>query len=49
MKKKYPYGKGKVKWVSTDWLEEHLDDEKLMKLDVQPNVHDYIQELLIWV
>ncbi len=40
--KTYPYGEGVVKWVSTDWLEEHFDD--LMILDVQPNVHDYIQE-----
>lgn len=41
--KKYPYGKGRVKWVSTDWLEENLDEE-LMILDSQPNVHDYIKE-----
>jgi thiosulfate/3-mercaptopyruvate sulfurtransferase len=41
--KTYPYGEGIVKWVSTDWLEEHIDDE-LMIMDVQPNVHDYIQE-----
>jgi thiosulfate/3-mercaptopyruvate sulfurtransferase len=44
MKKQYPYGKGQVKWVSTEWLETHLVDENLMILDVQPNVHDYIQE-----
>jgi thiosulfate/3-mercaptopyruvate sulfurtransferase len=44
MKKEYPYGEGVVKWVSTDWLEEHLEDRGLMILDVQPNVHDYIQE-----
>lgn len=44
MRKKYPYGKGTVKWVSTEWLEEHLDAENLMVLDVQPNVHDYIKE-----
>jgi thiosulfate/3-mercaptopyruvate sulfurtransferase len=43
MTKKYPYGTGKVNWVSTVWLEDHLDDE-LHILDVQPNVHDYIQE-----
>jgi thiosulfate/3-mercaptopyruvate sulfurtransferase len=43
VEKKYPYGEGKVKWVSTEWLGEHLEDEKLMILDVQPNVHDYIQ------
>jgi thiosulfate/3-mercaptopyruvate sulfurtransferase len=41
--KSYPYppGDGKVKWVSTEWLGEHIDDD-LMILDVQPNVHDYI-------
>jgi thiosulfate/3-mercaptopyruvate sulfurtransferase len=39
----YPSGEGKVKWVSTDWLEEHLDDDILI-MDVQPNVHDYLQE-----
>ena len=46
MEKTYPYppGEGKVKWVSTDWLQEHLKDKNLMILDVQPNVHDYIQE-----
>jgi len=44
MKKQYPYGEGVVKWVSTGWLEEHLEDKGLMILDVQPNVHDYIQE-----
>ncbi|KPJ60436.1 MAG: thiosulfate sulfurtransferase [Latescibacteria bacterium DG_63] len=43
MKKEYPYGEGTVKWVSTDWLEEHLG-RGLTVLDVQPNVHDYIQE-----
>lgn len=41
--KKYPHGFGEVKWVSTDWLEEHLEDERLMILDVQPDIHDYIQ------
>jgi thiosulfate/3-mercaptopyruvate sulfurtransferase len=44
MEKQYPYGKGPVKWVSTAWLEAHLGDAGLMILDVQPNVHDYIQE-----
>jgi thiosulfate/3-mercaptopyruvate sulfurtransferase len=42
--KEYPYGEGIVKWVSTDWLGTHLEDPGLMKLDVQPNIHDYIQE-----
>ena len=46
MEKTYPYppGAGKVKWVSTEWLQEHLEDKNLTILDVQPNVHDYIQE-----
>lgn len=44
MNKEYPYGKGKVKWVSTHWLEENLNDESMMFLDCQPNVHDYIAE-----
>jgi len=42
--KTYPYAVGPVKWVSTGWLEEHLEDEGLMILDVQPNIHDYILE-----
>ncbi len=40
----FPPGEGKVKWINTDWLEENLEDEDLMILDVQPNVHDYIKE-----
>ena len=44
MKKQYPFGTGIVRWISTDWLEQHLHDENLTILDVQPNVHDYIQE-----
>jgi thiosulfate/3-mercaptopyruvate sulfurtransferase len=44
MDKEYPYGEGVVRWVSTDWLEDHLLDDGLMILDVQPNVHDYFQE-----
>lgn len=44
MAKQYPHGTGKVKWVSTAWLDEHLHDDDLQLLDVQPNVHDYIQE-----
>lgn len=39
----YPHRKGKIKWVSTSWLENHLEDKDLMILDVQPTVHDYIQ------
>ena len=35
-----PYGVGRLKWVSTDWLADHLEDG-LTILDVQPDVHDY--------
>jgi thiosulfate/3-mercaptopyruvate sulfurtransferase len=44
MAKEYPHGKGTCKWVSTDWLARRLGDSALMMLDVQPNIHDYIQE-----
>jgi thiosulfate/3-mercaptopyruvate sulfurtransferase len=44
MAKAYPHGKGAVKWVSTDWLQTHLEDEGLTILDCQPNIHDYIAE-----
>ncbi len=44
MIKQYPYGKGIVKWISADWLEEHLEDSNIMILDCQPNIHDYIHE-----
>lgn len=30
-----------MKWISTDWLADHLKDD-ITILDVQPNVHDYI-------
>lgn len=39
----YPSGDSKVKWVSTDWLEDHLGD-RMAIIDVQPNVHDYVAE-----
>jgi thiosulfate/3-mercaptopyruvate sulfurtransferase len=40
----YPSGNGKVRLVSTGWLEEHRGDGGLVIIDCQPNVHDYIQE-----
>ena len=43
MTKQYPHGEGVVKWVDVQWLMEHINDEDLMILDVQPNVHDYIK------
>jgi thiosulfate/3-mercaptopyruvate sulfurtransferase len=44
--KVYPYAKaqGPVKWVSTEWLGDHLEDDQLMIVDCQPNVHEYIKE-----
>lgn len=44
MTKHYPYGTGTVRWVSTDWLSENLNKQEMIILDVQPNVHDYIEE-----
>jgi thiosulfate/3-mercaptopyruvate sulfurtransferase len=44
MKKNYPYGTGTVRWVSTDWLHENLNKHEMTVLDIQPNVHDYIEE-----
>ncbi|MFW6324940.1 MAG: sulfurtransferase [Desulfovibrionales bacterium] len=38
-----PFGFGRIKWVTTKWLEEHLEDENLSILDVQPDVRDYIK------
>jgi thiosulfate/3-mercaptopyruvate sulfurtransferase len=38
-----PKGDARVKWVSTEWLGEHLQD-KMTIIDVQPNIHDYIAE-----
>jgi thiosulfate/3-mercaptopyruvate sulfurtransferase len=43
MAKEYPHGEGIVKWVDTTWLNDHADDDALMILDAQPNVHDYIK------
>ena len=40
----YPEGKSTVKWVSTEWLEQHHTDDNLMVLDTQPDIHDYITE-----
>jgi thiosulfate/3-mercaptopyruvate sulfurtransferase len=44
MKKDYPYGSGTVKWVSTDWLSENLKKQEMLIVDVQPNIHDYIEQ-----
>ena len=38
-----PFGTGAVKGVTTAWLEEHLREEKLVILDAQPDIHDYIR------
>jgi len=44
MAKVYPFGEGKIKWVSTEWLEDNLSKEDLHILDCQPNTHDYFVE-----
>ena len=44
MMKHYPYGTGTVRWVSTDWLYENQNKLEMVIIDVQPNVHDYIEE-----
>jgi thiosulfate/3-mercaptopyruvate sulfurtransferase len=36
-------GVGGVRWVSTAWLQAHLQDEELQVLDCQPDIHDYIK------
>jgi thiosulfate/3-mercaptopyruvate sulfurtransferase len=41
---KYPYGKGEIRLVSTEWLATQLREGEIMILDVQPNIHDYIRE-----
>ncbi|WP_243670650.1 hypothetical protein [Methanoculleus chikugoensis] len=40
----YPRGDGKVKLVNSEWLDRHRNDANLTVVDVQPNIHDYIQE-----
>ncbi len=47
MEKNYPYPQrnSSVKWVDTEWLKGHLNDDMAI-LDVQPNIHDYIVEHL---
>ena len=40
----YPPDESHVKWVSTDWLNEHLDDRGLMIIDAQPDLYDYVQQ-----
>ena len=39
----FPSGEGKVRWVSSDWLADHLEDDMVI-IDTQPNIHDYIAE-----
>lgn len=33
-----------VKWVSTEWLNQHIKSDSLTIIDTQPNIHDYISE-----
>jgi len=39
--KEYPFGRGNVKWVSTQWLQDNLNDPNLSILDTQPDIDDY--------
>ena len=41
MKKEYPFGRGNVRWVSTQWLQDNLNDPNLNILDAQPDIDDY--------
>jgi thiosulfate/3-mercaptopyruvate sulfurtransferase len=43
MEKKYPLGSGLLKWTCTEWLEQNLGGGFII-LDIQPEIHDYIQE-----
>jgi thiosulfate/3-mercaptopyruvate sulfurtransferase len=45
-KKEYPFGRGNVKWVSTQWLQDNLNDPNLTILDTQPDIQDYCAEHL---
>jgi thiosulfate/3-mercaptopyruvate sulfurtransferase len=42
--KEYPFGRGNVKWISTQWLQDHLNDPNLNILDTQPDIYDYLIE-----
>jgi len=37
----FPDDQGPVNWVTTAWLEDHLQGGALTIIDVQPDVHDY--------
>ncbi|BDC35956.1 sulfurtransferase [Candidatus Methanoliparum sp. LAM-1] len=42
--KNSPYSANKegiIKWVSTDWLLDHLNDDNLVVIDAQPTIWDY--------
>ncbi|TFG01916.1 MAG: sulfurtransferase [Promethearchaeota archaeon] len=43
MKDPYPDKKNPISWVSTDWLLKHHDDDDVIIIDCQPNIHDYIK------
>jgi thiosulfate/3-mercaptopyruvate sulfurtransferase len=40
----FPDTEGPVNWVTTDWLEQNLDNPDLVIIDTQPDVHDYFAE-----
>lgn len=40
--KEYPFGRGSVKWASTQWLQDNLNDPNLSVPDAQPDMDDYL-------
>lgn len=38
-----PEGPGPVRWVSTEWLADHLATPGLSIIDVQSNIHEYVK------
>ena len=43
---KYNYienSKESIKWITTEWLETHLNSENLIIVDSQPHFMDYIE------
>ena len=44
MKREYPYGTGPVKLVSSEWLDSNMKKTDLVIADIQPSIHDYLNE-----
>jgi len=37
------FGDGAVNWVTTDWLAGRLGEDRMLVVDTQPDIHDYIK------